>query len=370
MERRPCLLAKNINLKTVLVGRPTAPSMKSKAMKRIGNLYEKIVAVENLELADKKARRGKLRSYGVRRHDMNREANILALHEALKNKTFRTSPYETFIIHDPKEREIYRLPYYPDRIVHHAIMNVLEPIWVSVFTTDTFSCIKDRGINGCMKKVDKAIKDVENTRYCLKIDIRKFYPSIDHDTLKRVVRYKIKCHDTLQLLDQIIDSAAGVPIGNYLSQYFANLVLAYFDHWVKEVLRVKYYSRYADDMVFLSASKDDLRNIFAQVEHYLHEDLHLTVKGNYQIFPIAANRYDRTGRGLDFVGYVFYHEQKLIRKGIKQNFCRAAARLNKQRSISQKDYKQGLCSWLGWAKHSNSKHLLQTIIKPIFYGNL
>ena len=103
-------MAKNINHKKVLVGKPTAPSMKSKAMKRIGNLYEKIIAVENLDLADKKARRGKLRSYGVRRHDKNREANILALHEALKNKTFKTSPYETFTIHDPKEREIYRLP--------------------------------------------------------------------------------------------------------------------------------------------------------------------------------------------------------------------------------------------------------------------
>lgn len=197
--------------------------MKSKAMKRIGNLYDKIIAVENLQLADQKARRGKLRSYGVRRHDKNREANILALHEALKNKTFKTSQYETFIIKDPKEREIYRLPYFPDRIVHHAIMNILEPIWVSVFTTDTFSCIKNRGINGCMQKVDKALKDVENTRYCLKIDVKKFYPSIDHDVLKQIVRRKIKCTDTLALLDQIIDSAAGVTIGNYLSQYFANL---------------------------------------------------------------------------------------------------------------------------------------------------
>ena len=204
--------------------------MKSKAMKRIGNLYERIIAVENLQLADQKARRGKLRSYGVRRHDKNREANTLALHEALKNKTFKTSKYETFIIKDPKEREIYRLPYFPDRIVHHAIMNILEPIWVSVFTTDTFSCIKNRGINGCMLKVDKALKDVENTRYCLKIDVKKFYPSIDHDVLKQIVRRKIKCPDTLALLDQIIDSAAGVPIGNYLSQYFANLFLAYFDH--------------------------------------------------------------------------------------------------------------------------------------------
>lgn len=256
-------------------------------MKRIGNLYERIIAVENLQLADQKARRGKLRSYGVRRHDKNREANTLALHEALKNKTFKTSKYETFIIKDPKEREIYRLPYFPDRIVHHAIMNILEPIWVSVFTTDTFSCIKNRGINGCMLKVDKALKDVENTRCCLKIDVKKFYPSIDHDVLKQIVRRKIKCPDTLALLDQIIDSAAGVPIGNYLSQYFANLFLAYFDHWIKEEVGVKYYFRYADDMVFLHNDKAFLHDLLTQIDAYLRDNLHLTIKANYQVFPIA-----------------------------------------------------------------------------------
>lgn len=358
--------------KTVLVGIFPERSKyeKQSAMKRIGNLYERIISVENLELADKKARRGKVRSYGVRYHDKNREANILALHEALKNKTFKTSPYETFTIHDPKEREIYRLPYYPDRIVHHAIMNILEPIWVSVFTADTYSCIKDRGIHGCMRAVDKALQDKENTRYCLKIDIRKYYPSIDHDIMKRLVRRKIKCKDTLELLDQIIDSADGVPIGNYLSQYFANLFLAYFDHWVKEVLRIKYYFRYADDIVVLHSDKAALHEIFARIERYLREELRLTVKGNYQVFPIASNRYDRSGRGLDFVGYVFYHEQKQIRKNIKKNFCRAAAKLNKRPYLSDKEYKQRICSWFGWAKYSNSRHLLKSIIKPSIYGNL
>lgn len=177
-------------------------------MKRLGNLYEKIISLENLRLADEKARRGKANTYGVRFHDRNREANIIALHEMLRTKSFRNSEYETFTIFEPKEREIFRLPYYPDRILHHAIMNVLEPIWVSIFTTDTYSCIKKRGIHGAMRKVKQAMKDRENTRYCLKIDIRKFYPSIDHDVLKSIVRKKIKCKDTLWLLDEIIDSAA------------------------------------------------------------------------------------------------------------------------------------------------------------------
>lgn len=332
-------------------------------MKRIGNIYEQIIAPDNLRLADEKARRGKARSYGVKRHDKNREANILALHEMLKNKTFRTSKYETFTIHDPKERQIYRLPYFPDRIVHHAIMNILEPIWVSVFTTDTFACIKDRGINGTMRKVKQALQDKDNTRYCLKLDIRKFYPSVNHSTLKQIIRRKIKCQDTLTLLDQIIDSADGVPIGNYLSQYLANLYLAYFDHWIKEVVGVKYYFRYADDMVVLHGDKAYLHGLLVKIRDYVETNLQLSVKGNYQVFPVDV-------RGIDFVGFVFYHTHTLMRKSIKKNFCRAVAKLNKRENIPRKEYKQRVCSWLGWAKYSDSKHLLKTILKTEHYGNL
>ena len=127
-------------------------------MKRIGNLFEKVIAIDNLKLADEKARKGKLHSYGVQMHDKNREANILALHESLKNGTFHTSQYHVFTIYEPKEREIYQLPYYPDRILHHAVMNILEPIWVSVFTRDTYSCIKNRGIHACAMSVKKALR--------------------------------------------------------------------------------------------------------------------------------------------------------------------------------------------------------------------
>ena len=177
---------------------------------------------------------------------------------------------------------------------------------------------------------------------------------------------EIKCKDTLALLDTIIDSTDGVPIGNYLSQYFANLMLAYFDHWIKEEKRVRNYFRYADDMVFLASTKEELHILLADIKKYLAA-LKLTLKGNEQIFPIAENRADKHGRGLDFVGFVFYHNQTLMRKSIKQNFCRMAARLNKKLNISARDYKQKLCSWYGWAKVSNSKHLLKTIIKSQFY---
>lgn len=340
-------------------------------MKRIGNLYGQIISIENLRLADKKARRGKLNSHGVKVHDLNRETNLLALHEALLTKTFHTSEYDVFKIYEPKERIIYRLPYYPDRIVHHAIMNVLEPIWVRTFTHNTFSCIKNRGIEGCARHVEKILKKYEGKPlYCLKIDIRKYYPSIDHGKMKEIVRRKIKDADLLWLLDEIIDSAPGLPIGNYLSQYLANLYLAYFMHWCNEVLRID-CDEYADDIVFYASDKQTLRKAFEAIRDKLERELLLKVKDNYQIFPVAKNRYDRHGRALDYVGYKFYRKQKLIRKYIKQNFCRAAAKLNKRVPLpSLKEYKQVLASWLGWAKHSNSKHLLQTIVNTQYYGKL
>jgi len=315
-------------------------------MKRTGNLYASICSVENLQLADSIARKGKLKQPGVVAHDKNREANIQALHQMLVRKTYTTSEYTTFTIREPKERLIFRLPYFPDRITHHAVMNILEPLFVSVFTADTYSCIKKRGIHAAANAVKQALRDIPGTQYCFKLDIRKFYPTVDHDTLKRLLRRKIKDQDLLWLLDGIIDSAEGLPIGNYLSQYFANFYLTYFDHWMKEQRQVKYYFRYADDMVILSPSKAYLHQLLADIRQYLDVNLKLEVKHNYQVFPVSK-------RGIDFVGYVFFHTHTLLRKSIKQNFARMLIRNRNRQSIA---------SYNGWASHCNSKHLLKKLL--------
>lgn len=221
-------------------------------MKRIGNVYQEIISIENLIIADGKAQKGKSKNYGVLTHNKNKESNIMKLHTMLKDKTYRTSEYDIFKVYEPKEREVYRLPYFPDRITHHAIMNVLESVFVSVFTADIYSCIKGRGIHRASFAVRKALRNETETTYCLKLDIKKFYPNVDHDILKSLLRKKFKDKNLLWLLDEIIESAAGIPIGNYLSQYLANFYLTYFDHWIKEEKQVKYYFRYADDLVILS----------------------------------------------------------------------------------------------------------------------
>lgn len=324
-------------------------------MKRFNNLYERICSVENLKLADEKARRGKVNTPGVRIHDENREANINALYEMLKNKTYKTSPYTIFEITDPKPRKIYRLPYFPDRICHHAVMNVMEPIWCNIFTNDTYSCIKGRGIHGVVRNLRRDLREnVEETRYCLKLDIHKFYPSVDHEILKEIIRKKIKDKDLLWLLDEIIDSSDGVPIGNYLSQFFANLYLAYFDHWLKEDMGVKHYYRYADDLVILHRDKGFLQGLLIAINDYLILNLKLSLKPNYQVFPVDA-------RGIDFVGYRFYHTHTLLRKTIKRRFCRRVAVLNRLKHITPEEYRQQICCWTGWIKYCNGRHLLNSL---------
>lgn len=320
-------------------------------MKRVNNLFHEICSIKNLQLADTIARKGKARQYGIVLHDRKREENIIRLHEALMNKTYQTSAYSTFIIYEPKEREIFRLPYYPDRIVHHAIMIHLEKIFVSTFTKDTYSCIKGRGIHAATAGVKKTLAVLPAKGYCLKLDIKKFYPNVDHGILKQLLRKIIKDADLLWLLDNIIDSAPGLPIGNYLSQYLANFYLSYFDHWIKEEKKVRHYFRYADDLVLLSGSKEELHRLCSEISAYLQEKLKLTVKSNHQV-SLIADHPKAPGRGLDFLGYVFYRTHTRLRKFIKQNFARKAAR-----GITM----ASLASYAGWTKWANCKNLLKKL---------
>ncbi len=314
-------------------------------MKRIGNLYTKICSLENLQLADIRASKSKKKQHGVIRHIKKRDQNILRLQGVLINKNYQTSSYTTFTVNEGKERLVYKLPYFPDRITHHAVMNILEPIFVSMFTADTYSCIKGRGIHSALDKLKKALFNERGTRYCLKLDVTKFYPSIDHDVLKALLRRKFKDNDLLWLLDEIIDSATGLPIGNYLSQYLANFYLTYFDHWLKEQVGVKNYFRYADDMIILTANKAELHKILHQIRTYLADNLKLTIKGNYQIFPVDD-------RGIDFIGYVTRHTHVRIRPRIKRNFARKI----KSGNVAT------IASYKGWTKHADCKQLVKKLL--------
>lgn len=325
-------------------------------MKRIGNIYTDICDIDNVEEADNKARKHKTTTYGVRVHDKNRQFENYDLADKLANMEYRTSEYSLKKIYEPKERLIFRLPYYPDRIVHHAIMNYTESIWTKIFIKNTYACIKKRGIHKLVKDLKIDLKrHQEQTKYCLKLDITKFYPSIDHDILFEIIKKKIKDPDLLKVLREIIDSAPGVPIGNYLSQFFANLYLAYFDHWMKEEVKCVHYYRYADDIVILSDDKEWLHKVLILIKLYLKHVLKLSIKSNYQIFPVDS-------RGIDFVGYKFYHTYTLLRKSIKKKLMKLTNSFTNCK-INKEEYRRRIQSYFGWLKYCNSKNLLHKIYK-------
>lgn len=315
-------------------------------MKRQGYLYEQICNMSNLVLADKKARLGKKNQNSIKLFDKNREDNIINLHHLLVNKEYKTSEYKVFTLFEKKERIIYQLPY-RDRIVHWAIINIIGDTLIKFFIRDTYSCIKKRGIHLCLKNLNMDLKDVVNNKYCLKLDIKKYYPSINHKTLKQLLRKKFKDADLLWLLDEIIDSSTpGTPIGNLLSQWFGNFYLNYFDHWIKETLKVRYY-RYCDDIVILGSNKDNLRLILNKIIDYLKNNLDLKLS-NYQIFPIDS-------RGIDFLGYVSYSDCVYLRKSIKHNYIKMIKYNNNSKSRA---------SYKGWLDHGNCINLKNKYEKP------
>ncbi len=221
----------------------------------------------------------------------------------------------------------------------------LEPIFKKSFISTTYSCIKKRGIHKCLRDLRKGLKNVSETTYALKMDIKQFYPSIDHTILKAFLRRKIKDKDLLGLLDSIIDSSSGVPLGNFSSQWFANLYLNKFDHWLKEKKRIKYYYRYCDDFVILGNDKDTLHKLRRDIEQYLGEFLKLKLS-NYQVYPVAS-------RGINFVGYVSYHTHTLLRKSIKQAF---------RTMLCNRPNSQSINSYLGWTKHANCRNLERRLL--------
>lgn len=324
-------------------------------MKRFGNLYPSICDRENIHFAFENAARGKSHYREVAKIRKDPDKHLSKIEQSLKEKTFKNAPYKEFErIECGKRRHIHKLPFYPDRIIQHAVCQVLLPIWEKQYIRDTYSCIVGRGIHDGAKRVKKALREhPDKTTYCLKLDIRKYYPNVDNEILKTILRRKIKCKDTLWLLDEIIDSTQGIPIGNYTSQHFANLYLSGFDHWVKEDLRVKHYFRYCDDIVVLGSSKEALREIYHAMKEYLEEELHLEIKNNWQVFPVQA-------RGIDFLGYRFFHNYTLLRKGIVKSFKKRVKELQDHANPHKsKSAQSTIASYHGWMKYANCHNLQQ-----------
>lgn len=318
-------------------------------MKRAGDLWFKICDRDALSAAHKASRRGKAHYREVRWVDANEDAAIEAIYQSLASKTYTTSAYEVEERFDGRKlRTIHKLPYYPDRIVQHALVSACEDIWKASFIRDTFQSIVGRGTHDARKRVRFAVRGNPNL-YALKFDIQKYYPSVDSSLLKDEVRKTIKCKDTLWLLDNIIDSCEGLPIGNYTSQYLGNVYLNSFDWWVKQSIKPKGYFRYCDDIVVLGRSAEECHAHRHAMFDKLSLEYRLSIKRDWQVFPVDD-------RGLDFVGFVFTSRNVKLRKGIASGVKKKAQEIKRGR-LGPHKIAGGAGSYWGWCKHGNGRAL-------------
>lgn len=312
-------------------------------MKRKGFLYDQICKWDNILLADRIARKRKKKQKGIKDFDRARGCNLLVLHNDFLFRTYNTSPYIHRTIYEPKQREI-TIAAYRDRVAQHMIINVIGPIFHACFTRDSYCSIKGRGIHNASYALRDKLRNLSESAYYLKMDVVKFYPSVKHDLLKAMLLRKFKDVELLKLLYGIIDSAVGLPIGNFLSLYLANFYLTGLDRHIKNTFKVNYY-RYCDDIVIPAGSKKVLHQVAAEIITYCNTHLNLVINSAYRIAPIEL--------GINWVGYVHYSWYALLRPEIKRSFARAIANGKGPEVIN---------SYLGWAKHCNSKNLIKTLI--------
>lgn len=328
-------------------------------MKRIGFIYDKICDKDNIRLAIFNASRKKKNKIVVKKVLNNIEKCVDEIHELLVNKSYIPSPYIESVIKDgitKKPRVIHKPKFFPDQIIHWALMQQIEAILFKGMYHWSCASMKGRGTHYAKRICEKWLKkDHKNTKYCLKIDIEKYYPNINLDLLKEKFRRVIKDQDTLWLIDTIIDSHdKGLPIGNYTSQWFANFYLKHIDHFIKQELGIKYYNRYMDDLVLFSPNKRKLKKTFYELrEELVKEDL--KVKKNWQIFNTRK-------RKLDFVGFVYTREKTFVRKRITRNMRRQYFKFEKKPTLK---LAQAMMSYYGWLKNSDSYILYKKYYQKI-----
>jgi RNA-directed DNA polymerase len=320
-------------------------------MKRHGNLWDKIVDLENIKFAHKQARRGKGYYTEVQMVDADVDKYAKDIQLMLVNKTFTTSEYEVEDRFDGRKiRTVYKLPYYPDRIVQHALLNIIGPLLTNCFIRDSFQSIVGRGTYDAAKRVKKLVRSANCPKYALKVDIKKYYPSVTNELMKQEVRRKLKDKDVLWLVDDIIDSMQGLPIGNYTSQHFGNLYLNKFDWWVKQEIKPKGYFRYCDDIVVFGNSSKELIKIKNKIIDKLSA-INLYIKDSWNIYNVHKN-------GVDFVGYVFSPLKTKLRTSIVEKFkikCKVLKKIVTKTNCLE--YLNNLMAYKGWAKHCNAKVL-------------
>lgn len=375
-----------------------------------GDLWPTITSDLNLKKAHKHAKQGKgwYEEVKIVDADIENGGKMLDdLQESLILHTYHTSPYTRKQRKEGnKIRDLYKLPYYPDRIAQWAVIQVIEPILIKNLITDTYSAIPKRGIHPGLERLKGWMdSDIVGTQYCLKIDARHYYQSINHELLKDKFRRLFKDADLIWFIEEVIDSintanaedlerlkhllppcmeiltrhirgrsetpeqrkaryeqsGIGLPIGNYFSQYGGNFYFSEFDHYMKEVLHVQYYMRYMDDIVIFGESKEYLHDLRRQIDQYFQTHLRITLKDNWQVFPTYK-------RGVDYLGYRSFMGYTLLRKSTCKTFKRKMTRIRRKcESGAEMSYSEycSINSYKGWLKSCNHYRLYKKYVEPL-----
>lgn len=347
-------------------------------MKTYNKIYREVCSIENLNLAFEKAKKGKSKKDYVISFESNLKQNLIRLQSELKSKTYKPNPLKRFIVRDPKTRTIHASRFI-DRIVHHAIVNVLQPIYEPRFIYDCFASRKDKGTHEAVNRLESFIRKVSDNGllvknshnnnsvrgYCLKADIRKYFDSMNHKVLINILEKKIKDNDFIWLIQQVlnnfyIDEGKGVPLGNYTSQFFANVYLNELDYFVKHELKAKYYIRYVDDFVILHKSKLRLEYFKRKIQEFL-------VCLGLELHPDKSEIY-ALRNGITFLGYRVFFKYRLLRKRNIGTFRRRFEdnlRDYQDKIITKEQLDNKLNGWFGYAEHANTYKFRQNILSKI-----
>ncbi len=349
-------------------------------MKRHGQLWPKLIGFPNLLEASRRARRGKRSRDNVAAFELDLERELCRLQDELRTKSYVPGPYRAFFIHDPKKRLISAAPY-RDRVVHHALCQVLQPVFEPVFIADSYASRPGKGTHAAL---DRCTQFARRYPYVLKCDVRKYFPSIDHALLKASIARKIKDPDVLRLVGLIVDHSneqeavqewypgddlftpgerrRGLPIGNQTSQFFANVYLNAFDHWLKEEWRLPAYLRYMDDFLVFSDDKAQLKTVRAACAAYLTQ-WRLRLHPNKSVIS-------RTRDGVRFLGMRVFPDHRLLPRSNLVRLRRRIRWMQRAYAAGRLDWPEIHCrlmSWQGHALHADSFRLRErTFAEAVF----
>jgi RNA-directed DNA polymerase len=338
-------------------------------MKTYKNLFNSFISTDNFYNAFYKSRKAKPNNYKTLEFQYNLENNIYNIINIIKNNNYNlcSKDYNVFVIYEPKKRIIKSLEF-KHKVIQFALCNILEPIFEKSFIFHSYACRKNKGTHKCVLNIHNLILNNNKLKFYLKCDVKKYFQSVDHDILKKIIFSKIKDVKIQNILNIIINSDnsefdfnKGIPIGNLTSQLFANIYLNELDQYIKHNLNIKYYFRYMDDFIILFNSKKQLHIYKQKIKNFLKKTLYL------ELPSIKSNIYN-INTGINFLGYYIFKNNIRIRRKNYIKFIKRTKLLINKYNLQTKDFcklKSSICSYLGYCKLSNTYNLNY----KIFYKN-